>query len=486
MVENLKRKTVRGIFWSLLETSGQQGIQFIISIILARLLLPEEFGLVAMLAIFTAVSRTLVDSGFSQALIQKQNVTYVDECSVFYFNIFLGIVMTSALYFVAPWIAIFYETPILVPLTRLMSLTIVIGAFGTIQTTLLTKSINFKTQLRISLFATALSGAIGISMAILGLGVWSIVAQLLSNELLRTVLLWLLHRWRPAMTLSFTSLGSLFSFGSKLLFSSLLDTIFNNLYLLVIGKTFSAVDLGFYARAKALQEVPVNSISRPIGRVMFPIFSSVQDEKIRLKRGVRKVLMVLAFINFPMMIGVAVVAKPLVLVLLTNKWLPIVPYLQLLCIVGMLYPLHAINLNVLRAQGRSDLFLRLEIIKKIMVLIGIMITYRWGILAMIYGAIVTSLLGYYINTYFTGKLLDYPMLEQIHDLAPSLVLASLMGVSVFSLNDVSFSSPWALLTAQISLGVVLYGTLCRIFKHPSFMDIMELVTTKLGKDTLER
>ena len=264
-------------------------------------------------------------------------------------------------------------------------------------------------------------------MAYRGFGVWSLVAQSLGSNLFHTVLLWLFHRWRPAWAFSFVSLRTMFSFGSKLLFSGLLNTVFDNLYLIVIGKVFSASDLGFYSRAKGLQQLPVKNISGSVGRVTFPIFSSVQDDKARLKRGLRKALTTISMLNFPMMIGLAVVARPLVLVLLTEKWLPCVPYLQLLCAVGLLYPLHAINLNVLKAQGRSDLFFRLEILKKILVVIAIAITYRWGISAMICGGIATSCLCYCLNTYYTRKLLDYPVTEQIRDLLPSLILASVMG-----------------------------------------------------------
>jgi O-antigen/teichoic acid export membrane protein len=327
--------------------------------------------------------------------------------------------------------------------------------------------------------ATVISGTIGVTMALYGFGVWSLVAQSLSSNLFRTALLWLFNTWRPSMVFSFVSLRGMFAFGSRLLASGLLDTVFQNIYLVVIGKLFSPMALGFYSRAKGLQQLPVDNISGIVSRVTFTVFSSVQDDKPRLKHGVRKALTMLVMINFPMMVGLAIVAKPLVLVLLTEKWAPCIPYLQLLCVVGMLYPVHVINLNVLIAQGRSDLFFRLEILKKILIVIAIAVTYRWGIIAMIYGQIVTSCLGYFLNAYYTGKMLDYPITEQIQDLIPSLALAGIMGLGVYALKYAHIANQLALLSAQIMTGIVLYVGICYIFRISSFIEIIEMIKSKL-------
>ncbi|MBW2662678.1 MAG: lipopolysaccharide biosynthesis protein [Deltaproteobacteria bacterium] len=479
MSDGLKNKTLHALFWSFFERIGQQGVQFIISIILARLLLPEQFGLIAMLTIFMAIAQSFINSGFGQALIQKQDATHIDECSIFYFNILVGFFAAGLLCLAAPWIAGFYNQPLLVPLTYALSLNLIINAFGLVQITLLTKHIDFKTQLKVSVIATVISGTIGVTMAFNGFGVWSLVAQSLSGNLFRTALLWLFNTWRPSLVFSFVSLRGMFAFGSKLLCAKLIATIFNNIYLIVIGKMFSATDLGFYSRAKGLQQLPVDNISGIVSRVSFPVFSSVQDDKPRLKRGVRKALLMLAMVNFPLMIGLAVVARPLVMVLLTEKWAPCIPYLQLLCVVGILYPVHVINLNVLTAQGRSDLFFRLEILKKILIVIAISVTYRWGIIAMIYGQIVTSCLGYFLNAYYTGKMLDYPITEQIQDLIPSLALAGIMGLGVYALKYAHIANQLALLSAQIMTGIVLYAVLCYIFRISSFMDVIEMVKSKL-------
>ncbi len=478
-MSNLKSKTLHALFWSFFERIGQQGIQFIITIILARLLLPEEFGLIAMLTIFMAVAQSFIDSGFGQALIQKQDATHIDECSIFYFNILVGFLAAGLLCLTAPWIAGFYNQPLLVPLTCALSLNMIINAFGLVQITLLTKHIDFKTQLKVSVIATVTSGTIGVTMALNGFGVWSLVAQSISSNLFSTALLWLFNTWRPSLTFSFVSLRGMFAFGSRLLASGLLDTIFRNIYLVVIGKLFPPMALGFYSRAKGLQQLPVENISGLVSRVTFPVFSSVQDDKPRLKRGVREALTMLVMINFPMMVGLAIVAKPLVLVLLTEKWTPCVPYLQLLCVVGMLYPLHVINLNVLTAQGRSNLFFRLEVLKKILIVIAIAVTYRWGIIAMIYGQIATSCLAYFLNAYYTGKMLDYPITEQIQDLMPSLALSGVMGLGVYTLKYTPIVNQSVLLLVQIMTGIVLYAVLCYIFRISSFMEVIKMVKSKL-------
>ena len=479
MPDGLKSKTIHALFWSFFERIGQQGIHFIISIILARLLLPEQFGLIAMLAIFIAIAQSFIHSGFGQALIQKQDATHIDECSIFYFNILVSFLATGLLCLAAPWIAGFYNQPLLVLLTYALSLNLIINAFGLVQTTLLTKHIDFKTQLKVSVIATVISGTIGIAMALNGFGVWSLVAQSLSSNLFRTALLWFFNTWRPSLVFSFVSLRGMFAFGSRLLASGLIDTVFQNIYLVVIGKFFSPMTLGFYSRAKHLQQLPVANISGVVSRVTFPVFASVQNDKPRLKRGVRKALTMLEMINFPLMVGLAIVAKPLVLVLLTEKWISCVPYLQLLCAVGMLYPLHVINLNVLTAQGRSDLFFRLEILKKILIVIAIAVTYRWGIIAMIYGQIATSCFAYLLNSYYTGKMLDYPITEQIQDLIPSLTLASIMGGGIYALKYAPIVNQSALLSVQIMTGIVLYAGICYIFRISSFMEVIEMIKSRL-------
>lgn len=476
--KNIQKKTIQAIFWAFSERIGQQVIHVVVTIILARLLLPSEFGLIAMLSIFVAVAQSFIDSGFGQALIQKLDADHIDESSIFYFNIFVGVGVATLICLSAPWIAMFYNMPLLAPITYLLSLNLVINAFGIVQTSLLTKHIDFRTQMKASMIATILSGVLGVVMAYNGLGVWSLVAQSLVSNFVRTSLLWVFHQWRPVWMFSFAALRSMFAFGSNLFVSGLIEIFFFNIHFLVIGKIFSAADLGFYSRAKGLQGLVAKDVSTSVCRVAFPAFSSIQEDRTRLKSGVRKALMTMAMINFPLMVGLAVVAEPLVLLLITDKWLPCVPYLQLFCIVGALLPLQEINLNVLKALGRSDLFLRLQIIKKTLVAVALFLTYRWGILAIIYGQIVTSIIDYYLNSYYTGRLIDYPIITQVKDLMPSIFITAIMGFGIYGLRYVVVSGPLFLLMTQVIGGVVFYCFLCRSIRLSTFMDFIEIVKCK--------
>ncbi len=454
-------------------------MRFVTGIVLARVLFPEQFGLIGMLMIFMAVAQSFLDSGFGAALIQKRDVTQLDICSVFYFNIFVGLTATGLLYLVAPWIAAFYNQPILTPLTRALSLCIMINSYGLIQTVIFTKQLNFKIQTKVGLIAGTLSGIIGIAVAAGGFGVWSLVVQQVSSALFRTICLWFFSSWRPAMIFSFGVIRKMFGFGSRLLFSDLLNRIFDNIYLVVIGKLFSATDLGFFTRADTIQRLPSNTLGVLVGRVTFPVFSSIQDDPTRLKRGVKKALAVLALVSFPMMIGLAAVARPLVLVILTEKWAPCIPYLQLFCVVGLLYPLHVINLNVLTALGRSDLFLRLEIIKKALIIINIAVTWRWGISAMIYGMIVMSIISYYLNSYYTGILIGYSIWEQIRDTFSYLILAILMGIVLYAAGLLPFRNQWIMLLVQITIGIVIYVCMCRLLRLTAFMELWQMVWSRM-------
>ncbi len=479
MADSLQRKTVYALLWSFAEQAALKGVQFTVGIVLARLLFPEQFGLIGMLTFFIVVARCFLDGGFGDALIQKQDATQTDICSIFYFNILVGIAAAGLLCLVAPWIAAFYNQPILTPLTRGLSLTIVINSFGLIQDTILKKEINFKTKTKVTVIAGILSGLIGIAMAALGFGVWSLVAQQIAASLVSTVCLWFFSSWRPSLVFSYHSLRGMFGFGSRMLFSSVLTRVFDNIYFLVIGRLFTPADLGFFVRAKTLNDISSTTLPDMTGQVTFSVFSSIQDDPERVKRGMKKTITALVLVNFPIMIGLIAVARPLVLVLLTEKWLPSVPYLQLLSLVGLLYPLHMMNLNVLQSLGRSDLFLRLEIIKKIMIVVNIAITWRWGISAMIWGMVVTSLIGYYLNCYYTGDLIRYPLGEQARDQLPYFIASALMGLAVHAVGLLQFPRQWAMLVVQIVTGVIVYVALCRALRLKAFMDMWQAMWSKM-------
>ena len=477
--DNLKSKTITALWWSFFEAAGLRIVQFVIGIILARLLMPSEFGLIGMLLIFMAVAQTFLDSGFGAALIQREEVTEKDISSIFFFNILVGFVVAGSLCGFAPWVAKFYSQPILTPLLRVLSVVIVINAFGLVQRILLTKAIDFKTQTKVTLIASVTSGTIGIVMAWRGYGVWSLATQQIASAATGVVLLYILSRWRPTLQFSLQSLQEMFGFGSKLLASGLLNTIFDNIYLIVIGKLFSPADLGYFTRAKNLQQLPSQTLSSMVSRVAFPVFSSIQQDRTLMKRGMKKALTALVLINFPLMIGLAVVARPLVLVLLTEKWLPCVPYLRLLCMVGLMFPLHLINLNVLTALGRSDLFLRLEIIKKALIVLNIAITWRWGIMAMITGQVFISLVSYYLNAYYNKSLLNYSIWEQIGDLYLYLINAILMGGVVHALVYLPIASPLYLLILQVVVGGMVYLIMCRLLRFSAYMDLQQMLFLKL-------
>lgn len=471
MSDNLRAKTIKALSWSFLQSAVARAIQFVIGIILARLLLPEQFGLIGMLMVFLAVARSFVESGFGSALIQKREATATDICSVFYFNTFVGILAAAFFCITAPCIATFFNQPILTPLMRVLSVKIVIDSFGSVQYNLLIREMDFRAHTIASVVAGLLSGIVGISMAVAGFGVWSLAAQQISASAFSTLCFWVLRPWRPALTFSFGSLRTMFAFGSRLLFSGLLNQVFENIHSLVIGKLFSAADLGLFTRAKALQELPAQTVSEVVGKVTFPVFSKSQGDLERLKKGAKKALSAVAFVNFPLLVGISVSARPLVIVLLGEKWAGSIPYLQLLCGLGLLYPIYLIDLNLLMSTGRSDLFLRLEIIKKALTVVSIIITYRWGISAMICGMIALSLIACYFSIRYIQIVVDYRQGEQLRDLIPYFVMAALMGIAASSVGLFGLSNHLMILFVQALIAIFVYTTLCWIFKPTAFVEI---------------
>jgi teichuronic acid exporter len=478
---DLRVRAINATFWSLLDAIGVRLVQFVIGIVLARLLLPEQFGLIGMLTIFMAVSQTFLSSGFGSALIQKKEVARADASSVFYYNVVVSLALAGVLCLTAPWIAAFYRQPLLTQLTQAMSLVIVINSFVVVQTAMLIRNVDFKTQTKINLIAGTCSGLIGVAMAYRGFGVWSLVAQQVSEALFRAALFWLFNRWRPALVFSFRSLHQMFTFGSRVLASALLDQVFSKIYYVIIGRLFSVATLGFYTRASSLVDLPSVTLTSIVTRVSFPVFSSIQTENERLTRGLRRALTMLVFVNSPLMIGLAVVAKPLVQVLLTERWLPSVPYIQLLCIVGLLLPLQTLNLNVITAIGRSDLVLRLELIKKALLVLIMVIVWRWGIMALIWGYIGVSCLGYLFNSYYTGRILGYNALKQMRDIAVYFMFSAVVGTAVYLLGILEFPNDLLRLLSQICAGLVLYPLLCGMFRLPAFVTAWEIVGRKLPR-----
>ena len=474
----LKQKTITGLIWSFIDSIANQGITFIIGIILARLLSPKEFGLIGMLTIFIAISQSFIDSGFRQALIRKQNCTQTDYSTVFYFNIVVGVFFYFILFLCSKSIGVFFNEPILKDLIRVFGLSLIINSFTIIQSTLLTKRIDFKLQAKISLIASFISGIISIYMAYTGWGVWSLVALALIKYTINSLLLWLWNQWKPIWYFSQNSFNELFTFGSKLLVSGLIDTIYRNVYYLVIGKYFSAVELGFYTQADQFQSLPSSSLQGIIGRVSYPVLSTIQNDMQRLRENYKKIIRSTMLITFVLMLGMAAVARPMILTLIGEKWEPCIIYLQMLCFVGMFYPLHSLNLNMLQVQGRSDLFLRIEIVKKILAIPIIIIGVFWGIKIMILGMMLLTLVSFYLNSYWSGRLIGYSSLEQIKDILPSFLLAITMSSVVFTEGIIFTMSPLPLLIIQLITGAMLTFGLCEVFHFKDYTYIKEIVKDK--------
>jgi len=431
---SLRNKATNGVLWSAADRFSVQGVQFILGLVLARLLSPTDYGMIGMLAIFFAISQTFVDSGFSTALIQKNKCTNEDFSSVFYINVLIGFVVYFTLYILAPLIESFFNTQGLALLTRVLGINIIISSLAVVQRAKLTIEIDFRTQTKASLISIVFGGAVGLTLAYNGYGVWALVFQSLIITIANTSLLWFFSSWKPAFVFSMSSARTLFSFGSKLLSTSLLNTIFKNIYFLVIGKFFSAQELGYYTRAQQLQKLPSVNITGIIQRVTFPVMSSIKDDNRRLQSAARKFIKLSTFVTFPLMVGLMVLAEPLVRLILTEKWLPVVPLLQLFCMVGILYPIGSININLLLVKGLSGLVFKLEVIKKILIIISIIVCIPLGVYELIVGQVIISLMALFINTYYTGKIFGYSLKKQILDVVPTFFNTLIMAAAIFFVN----------------------------------------------------
>lgn len=415
-----------------------------------------------MMSIFLSISQSLVDSGFSQALIQKKNPTEQDYSTVFYFNIIIAILVYSIIFISAKKIALFYSEPKLELIAKIIGINLIFSSFSIVQVAKLSKTLNFKLQTTVSLISVVISGAYGIYLAYKGYGVWALVAQGLVKNGLNSILLFVFSEWKPRLIFSIKSLLSLFSYGSKLLFSGLLNAIFNNIYFVIIGKFYSVRDLGYYTRANQLQLLPSETMTVVLQRVTFPVLCTVKDDKASLEILYRRFIRMSAFVIFPVMTGLAVTASPLIDVILTSKWTEAVPFLQLLCFVGGLYPIHALNLNVLKVIGRSDLFFKLEIYKKALITFALLITLPFGLKALIYGQIVCSLISLYINTIYSKRYIDYSFYSQLIDLLPALLISLIMAALLWISLSFLESSVWKL-TFSLIMGPLIYVSLALFF-----------------------
>jgi Membrane protein involved in the export of O-antigen and teichoic acid len=423
---SLRKKAVSGLFWTFSQQFGVQGINFVVSVLLARVLMPEAFGIIGMIAIFMAVGRTLMDSGLTSSLIRTPNADQLDYSTVFLINLGGSVIIYAILFFTSPLIAAFFDQEVLTDVIRVYCLTFIIRAFSGVQSARLTKEMNFKMQMTIQIPSLIGGGILGIYLAHQGYEVWSLVWMNVFQATLSSLQLWIRSGWTPSFAFSAERFQRHFGFGYKLTLSSIIDTIYQNLYNIVIAKFFSAAQLGYYTRAQSLKQLPVSNISTALNKVTYPMFAKIQDDNAKLKIAYKKAMQQVLFWVAPTLVILAAVAEPLFRFMLTEKWLPAVPYFQLLCVVGIMYPLNSYNLNILKVKGRSDLFLRLEIIKKAYITLGIFCAIPFGIYGLLYFQVISTFISFFINTYYSGRMINYPVTEQIRDIAPIITLAGVI------------------------------------------------------------
>lgn len=484
-MSSLKKAALHGAFWSFAERFGQQGVQFLIWIILARLLEPKDFGVLAMIMIFSALAQSVIESGFGMALIQKQDATHTDESTVFWFNIVVGVVMAGALYSAAPLIAEFYNTPLLTPITQVFSLNLIISSFGIVHNALLVKELAFKRRTKVVIVSAIVSGLVGIFMAFQGFGVWALIAYGLVMSGVRTAGLWMVHSWRPAFIFSGASFRTLWKFGSNLLFTGLLNTFFDNIYLVIIGKVYSVADLGFYQLGKRLMALTSTSLAQVISQVNFPLLSKIQDDPDRMRRAFSHVLPMTMLVILPIMLGLAAVAPNFIMVLLGEKWMPTVPYLQVFCIIGAFYPIHLLNVNVIMAKGHSNIVLRLEIIKKIIIILNIVINWQNGIMALLWGQVALNAMFWVINAFYVHRFIGYGLLAQFNVMKKILAASLLMVGSVWWGGQILNMLAYATLLLQVFSGGIVFITLLWLLREPVLKDVFVLISTKITRQKNE-
>jgi len=431
---NLREQAISGILWSFCQQFGAKIVSLLISIILARILNPAEFGLLAMINVLIAMGSSLMDSGLTSSLIRTNDATQKDYSTIFYFNMVGGIVAYIIVFLVAPMLARFYDQEILTEIIRIMGITFIINSFFAVQNAKFIKQMNFKIQTMIQIPSVIGGGIVGIVMANSGFGVWSLVWMSLCNSFLLALMHWMFSDWRPRLIFDFACFKKHFGFGYKMTLSGLLETLFQNIYVIIIGKYHVASQLGFYSRAESMSQFPVSNISAAVNKATYPMFAAISDDNVRLKLVYKRLLKQVIFWNAPVLVFLVVIAEPLFRILLTEKWLPAVPYFQLLCISGIMYPLQSYNLNILKVKGRSDLLLKLELIKKVTCIIGIICVIPFGIYGLLYFRVGYSFVGYYINSLYSGRFIDYSIIEQIQDLWPSIFLSCSIGALMYSLD----------------------------------------------------
>ena len=480
MPESLKNKTIKGLGWSAIDNAARYGMQFVIGIVLARLLSPDDYGLLGLVGIFTVICTALVNGGFISALIRKKEATDDDYNTAFICNLAMSLLLYAVVFLCAPLIARFFCRHELVALVRVSSIGLIIGAFGMVQQTRLTKRIDFKTQTKITILSSAFSGLVGIGMAFTGFGVWALVAQQLATYALTTLQLYLYNKWLPRLRFSSRSFHDLFGFGWKIMLSSLIDAVWKELYQVIVGKFYSPATLGQYTRARHYAKLFSSNLTTVMDRVTYPVLSSIQDDKHRMVSAYRRIIRTSMFITTVALFSLGAVSQPLIYCMIGPKWHEAANYLPLICITYSLYPLHAINLNMLKVQGRSDLFLGLEIIKKIITLAPLLVGAFVGIMPMLWVNIGAGIIAYFLNSHYSGRLLGYSSWKQLRDIAPSYALAAAIALSVWFLKYLPLSY-WIILPLQIIVGAAVFFAACKLFKMKEYNEIIDILKKRKKK-----
>lgn len=476
--QSLKNKTIKGVAWSGINNVFSFGMTFIVGIVLARILSPDDYGLLGIITIFTAICDALINAGFSSAIVRKKDATEDDYNTVFIVNLFMSILLYIVLFITAPLIAQFFHREELTILTRVTTISMIFGALAIVQSTRLTKQLDFKKLTKITISTSILSGIAGIAMALLGAGVWALVVQSIVARLFRTILLWFYNKWIPKLRFSSDSFHELFGFGWKMMLSGLLNALWMDLYKIVVGKFYSPASLGQYTRAESFANLPSGNITSIVQRVTYPVLSNIQDNKERMVAAYRKIIKMTMFATVPFMFFLGAISEPLVYCLIGPKWHDAATYLPLICIGSTLYPLHAINLNMLKVQGRSDLFLGLEIVKKTISLAPLFIGAFLGIIPMLYANLVTGAIAFFLNSYYSGKLLNYNSWLQIKDVAQFYVLAIVLALPVYYIKLIS-TSFWIVLILQLIFGIAFFFLICEIKKLEEYKELKSILYTYL-------
>ncbi len=467
-------------FWRFAERIGAQGVAFIVSIVLGRILDPEMYGTIALVTVFTTILNVFVDSGLGSALIQKKDADDLDFSSVFYFNILVCCALYLLVFFAAPLIAQFYNDITLTPIIRVPSLTLVISGVKNVQQTYVSKTMQFRRFFFATLGGTIGAAVIGIYMAYEGYGVWALVAQQVFNTAVDTIVLWITVKWRPKKMFSWKRLKGLLSYGWKLLVSALLDTGYNELRQLIIGKKYTTADLAFYNRGRQFPHLIVNNVNSSINSVLFPTMSQAQDDKKRVKEMTRRAIKTSTYIMAPLMMGMAFCAEPIIRLLLTEKWMEAVPYMRIFCITFMFYPIHTANLNAIKAMGRSDIFLKLENLKKVVGLALLLSTMWFGVMAMAYSLLLSTFFSMLINSWPNRKLLHYKYEDQMKDILPGILLAVFMGACVYPIQLLGFND-FVTLLIQVPLGAAIYVAGSKLLKLEAFVYLLDMIKQGLRK-----